>query len=631
MIGRVAFVDLGSGSIDYEEIDEAIYRQFVGSRGMAASSLYEMAGPATDPLGPDNPLIFSVGPLTGTPWPTAARYVVTAKSPATGAYGYGNASGHFGPALRSAGFDMLFVTGKARNPVYLLVEAGRVTVKDASDIWGSTTEGAEMILRGRHPGSRVASIGPAGENLVRFAAVINDYGRAAARTGMGAVMGSKRLKAVAAVKGASPPVSHAFREVAREAFNKVSRHPGSKGLAEWGTPILIKYKNLKGDLPSKNHQLLQFPWSYRVDAEALAKYTTGTRGCFACPIKCSRLTAVSDGPYKCELEGPEYESVDALGPMIWNNDPELVIYANKLCNLLGIDTISTGVVIAFAMECGELGLLKSPDYSLGWGDGRSIVGLIHDIANRRGLGAILANGVRDAATEIGGRAVEVAMHVKGVEIPRQEPRVCKAFGLGHAVSNRGADHLYALPTIDLAGNVEAGERLFPDIMPELMDFISEKHKARLVKFTEEYSAVTDCVGVCKFSTLENYALYPDDVAAGLTALGLEFTEKELLKAGERVVNIERMFNVRCGLDRKDDALPKRFTHETGKVVRYDIGPDGEPVKGAVVREGLVIDLDRMIDEYYELRGWDRNGIPTPDKLKELGLDCITGHPAHCRG
>jgi aldehyde:ferredoxin oxidoreductase len=617
--------------VEYGDTEKSVSLSYIGSRGFAAYLLYRMAGPGTDPLGPENPLIMSVGPLTGTPWPSAARYTVTAKSPATGAYGYANSSGHFGPALAGLGLDALVFTGRSTSPVYALVSQDGIELRDAGDLWGKTTEDTERTLRERHPGSRVASVGTAGENGVRFAAVINDYGRAAARSGMGTVMGSKRLKAVVACRGSVKRTSEAFRQLCREAALKVAAHPGSKSLAKWGTAVLVRFKNLKGDLPSKNHQLLQFPWSVRVDAEAIAKYTTGTRGCFACPIRCARLTRVETGPYACELEGPEYETVDSLGPMIWNKNPELLIYANTLCNRLGLDTISTGVAIAFAMECKERGLISSDEYSLDWGDEATIVGLIADIAQRRGLGAILADGVRDAARAIGPGAEELAMHVKGVEIPRQEPRVCKAFGLGHAVSNRGADHLYALPTIDAAGNVEAGEKLFPELMPEIMDLLSEKHKARMVKFTEEYSAVTDCVGVCKFSTLENYALYPEDIALGLSELGLPFSAEGLLRAGERVVNLERMFNVRCGMSRSDDRLPRRFLERAGRVVRFDIGENGEPVEGPVLRDGLLIDLERMLDEYYELRGWGPDGIPAVKKLNELGLDYAVPASVERRG
>jgi aldehyde:ferredoxin oxidoreductase len=438
-------------------------------------------------------------------------------------------------------------------------------------------------------------------------------------------MGSKRLKAVV-VRGRSKlRFPDAFLEQVRRVTPQVRDHPASQGLREWGTAGLIATKNQTGDLPARNHQRGQVPWPERVDAHAIARYTERSKGCFACPIRCGRVTHVKKGPFAGELEGPEYETVDALGPMCWIDDPEAIIHANRLCNDLGLDTISTGVVIAFAMECHEHGLLSAADVSLAWGDVETLLGLIEAIAHRRGeLGDLLAEGVRRAAESIGGDAARYAMHVKGMELPRQEPRIAKGFGLGHATSNRGADHLYALPTIDLAGSLHVAERFFPaEVVPALMDTDDETYKPDLIVFTEHYCAVADALGVCKFSTAETYATFPEDLAAGLTALWeRSVSAEDLLRAGERIVNLERLYNVRLGLSRADDRLPRRFLEEPLPVYAYDRDEE----RGATSRSeapihvGRLRDFDAMLDRYYRLRGWDAEGRPTPETLKRLGLD-----------
>jgi len=634
-MSRIAWIDLSTGDTQLRPPDANLMARFLGGRGLGAALLFRHLADApstsselcADPLAPGNPLIFATGPLTGTPWPTGARTHVTFHSPLTGVYGYANAGGFFGAALRRAGYDALLITGRAERPVYLEVTPEGVAIRPADHLWGLGVHATHEALATAPPRSppklggkraRVACIGPAGENGVRFAAIINDGGRAAARCGGGAVMGSKNLKAVV-VRGQRPlDLPAEFRALARSAFDQVRDHPNVIGLRDWGTVSLVTVKNCSGDLPARNHQLGQVPWADRIDAQVIARYTRKTKGCFACPIRCGRVTRVESGPHAGDLEGPEYESLDALGPMCWIDDPEVIIHANRLCNDLGLDTISTGVVIAFAMECHQRGLLDDPEFSLEWGDADTILGLIQSIAHRRGLGDLLAEGVRRAAETIGPAAVHYAMHVKGMELPRQEPRVAKGFGLGHAVSNRGADHLYALPTIDLARNLEAANRFFPpEIIPALLDPDDETYKPDLLVFSEHYCAVSDALGVCKFTTAETYALFPDDLAAGLSALwGREVTAEELLAAGERIVNLERLYNVRLGLSRADDHLPSRFTAEPLEVYTFDHGEaTGEPV-----HVGRLRDFKGMLDRYYQLRGWDENGVPMPETLQRLELD-----------
>jgi aldehyde:ferredoxin oxidoreductase len=390
--------------------------------------------------------------------------------------------------------------------------------------------------------------------------------------------------------------------------------------------LLVAGKNRTGDLPAYNHQQAQLAHGDRLDARAIARLTVDTKGCYACPIRCSRLTRVEAGPHAGELEGPEYETTDALGPMCGIDDPEVVLHANRLCNDLGLDTISTGVVIAFALECHQRGLLSDAEFALEWGDAPGLLALIEAIALRRGLGHLLAEGCRHASEAIGGDALRYAIHVKGMELPRQEPRIAKGFGLGHATSNRGADHLYALPTIDLAGNLAAAERLFPAAMvPALMQTDDETYKPDLVVFSENYCAVSDALGVCKFTTAETYALYPEDLAEGLSALQKrEISGPELLESGERIVNLERLYNVRLGLSRADDRLPGRFVAEPLPIYAHPLPPDlpaaCRHTSVHPIHTGIVRDLDAMLDRYYSLRGWDTNGTPSPATLLRLGLN-----------
>ena len=619
---HIAWIDLSTGTARPQPLEADLAARFLGGRGLGAALLFRHLSDPTDPLAPENPLIFTVGPLTGTPWPAGARYHVTFHSPLTGIYGYANAGGFFGAALRRAGYDALVVTGRAERPVYLEVTPEGVAIRPADTLWGLGTHATHDALATN--GARVACIGPAGERGVRFAAILNDRGRAAARCGGGAVMGSKHLKAVVVRGRAEENLPPAFLDQARHAFERVRDHPNVIGLRDWGTVLLVAIKNHTGDLPARNHQQGQVPWADRIDAQAIARYTRKTKGCFACPIRCGRVTRVETGPHAGDLEGPEYETVDALGPMCWIDDPEVIIHANRLCNDLGLDTISTGVVIAFAMECHQRGLLDTQEFSLEWGDVDTLLALIEHIARRRGLGDLLAEGVRRAAEAIGGDAPRYAMHVKGMELPRQEPRIAKGFGLGHATSNRGADHLYALPTIDLAGNVDAARRLFPaEIVPALMETDDETYKPDLVVLSEHYCALSDALGVCKFTTAETYALFPEDLAAGLSALwGREVSGEELLTVGERIVNLERLYNVRLGLSRADDRLPDRFTSEPLEVYAFDrdettgeVRPSPEPR-----HVGRLRDFEAMLDRYYRLRGWDGNGVPTPETLRRLGLD-----------
>jgi aldehyde:ferredoxin oxidoreductase len=447
-----------------------------------------------------------------------------------------------------------------------------------------------------------------------------DEGRAAGRCGLGAVMGSKKLKAVVVQASEKVKFNDDFKMTAIKKAKKLKDHPSAVDYREWGTPILINFKNHRGDLPAKNHQEVQVNDQNKINAQALDEYVYKNTGCYACPIRCSRHAKVESGPYQCDTEGPEYETIDSFGPMVGNDDMEMIIYANKICDENGIDTISTGVVIAFAMECYQKGYLQDIDLDLSWGNKDSIIKLLNMIINREGIGDVLAEGVMRASEKIDPATKSFALHVKGLETPQQEPRTNRGLALGHATSNRGADHLYGLSTIDQTQNEEMAKKYFPESDSDILDVFSQKYKPEMLKFTEEFSAVTDALGICKFSTLEGYALEPEDIIEGLNKFDESFNYdfETLMEVGERIINLERMYNYRHGLSREDDILPERFLNEPVDVYKEE---DGVLVD-EVYKENLTVDLDEMLDEYYKIRDWNQNGIPTPKILKELNLKSL---------
>ncbi len=623
-MANTVYIDLSLGKVHSVQTPTEDLELFLGSRGYAAKILYERVGPEIGPFDPHNCLIFSVGPFTGTNWPTGARMTVSAKSPATDAYGYGNTGGFIGTEIRKAGYDAVVVTGRAATPVSIHIVDEQIQIVPADELWGTVATDTEQQLKGEYDKHQVCCIGPGGENLVYFAGVMTDGGRAAGRSGMGAVMGSKNLKALIVHGSRKAEVPAEFKKLATEKAKKLLKSPAAMDYKQWGTSILMDFKNPRGDIPARNYQACQAPVIKKVNAAAVNTYVVKTSGCFSCPIRCGRHSKVESGPYAHEADGPEYETVNSFAPLVGNEDMELALYCNYLCNRYGIDTISTGSMIAFAMECHQRGLLDDPELSLEWGDAASITGVIERIAFRQGLGKILADGVKRAAGQIHPEAHKYALHVKGLETPRQEPRTNRGLALGHATSARGADHLYGLSTIDQTKNREAAQRYFPEAGEEILDVFSQKYKPQVLKFTEAFSAINDSLGICKFSTLEAFALGPEDIAEGMSAyFGREFSMEDLLHIGERIVNLERMYNVRHGMDRKDDRLHDRFMKEPMTVY---VEKDGA-LTDEVLKAGLVVELDEMLDGYYRERGWTQQGIPTPEKLTELGLNnLITALP-----
>ena len=605
--GRLLYVDLSSGSSSIINLEEKVARSYLGGSGLGAYLLSTMDW-SIDPLDPRSGLAFVTGPLTGTPAPLCSRYSVCARSPLTSIWGEAHASGFWGPELKSAGLDGIVIEGRAPQPVYLLIHDDAVVIRDARHLWGKDTYATEDSLR-QEPGSeriRVACIGPAGEKRSAMASIINDRGRAAARCGLGAVMGSKGLKAIA-VRGTRPVKTARPEELRRlsKTLVKLARESAAgKYLGEYGTDGGMDPFHEFGDVPIKNWK--QGAWEegcHKVSGQAMKEtMLTGRYACKGCPIGCGRIVEVKDGPYRgLKGKGPEYETAAAFGPLCLNDNLEAVAGANDLCNRYGLDTISTGAVIAFAFECFEEGLITIQDtdgLELVWGNGDAIVRLVEKIGRREGIGDLLADGCRKAAEQLGGDAAHYALHVKGLELPMHDPRAFSSWAVSYGTSNRGACHIQA-PTFW----VERG-LTFPAIgLDNPGDRFACEGKGRLTKIFQDFCEVVESAGICKF------ALYGDFRSQQVISLlrcatGFDFEQEEVMKLGERSFNLKRMINVRCGISGKDDRLPERILslalHEGGT-------------------KGYLPDQQKMLSEYYRERGWDEKGIPTPEKLKELGL------------
>jgi aldehyde:ferredoxin oxidoreductase len=613
LMGKILRVNLAEGKISEEEITEEMAKKFLGGRGIASKYLFDEVKPGIAPLGPENKLIFMSGLLTGTPSPSAARYSVVAKSPLTNIWAQSNSGGRWGVDLKHSGFDGIIFEGISEKPVYFVIDDGKAELCDASDLWGKNVSETTGVLK-ETLGEKfnVACIGVAGENLVKYAAIMNDLHRAAGRCGLGAVMGSKRLKAVA-VKGTKEiriANKKAFQEVSKKQFELLGENILAAGLQGYGTTLVLDIVNVCGGLPTRNWQTGVCSFVEEINGEALnEKVLVQAVGCFACPIKCGRSTEIRKGPYAGQKgEGPEYETIAFFGAMCDNSDIESITMANYLCNDYGLDTISCGSTVAFTMECFEKGILTKEDaggLEIKFGDSEMIVELVHKIAKRDGVGDLLAEGTRIMAQRLGQDSERFAMHVKGLELPAYDSRAAKITGLAFATANRGGDHI--------TGYVQAPTFLASPFLvieeSEIEDPLKENpEETKIVKDLEDALTVFDAVGFCKFMGLASDAQEISDIIAAV--IGREFRVEDFRKAGERIYNLERAFNIREGLTRTDDTLPMRLLE--------DPLPEGPA-------EGHVNNLEILLDPYYEFRGWDKTtGKPTPEKLRELDLEDVIG-------
>jgi aldehyde:ferredoxin oxidoreductase len=582
---ELLYVSLTDGSIHREPLPPDLFKKYLGGRGLGVKLLYDNLAPGIDPLSPDNWLIFAVGPSTATSVPTGGRFVVITKSPATGTIFDAHAGGYLGAQLRRAGLAAVIFTGASKSPVYLWINDDQVEIRDASKVWGKTTDAAtDQLIKETDEKAQVACIGPAGEHMINLAAIITDKHRAAGRGGVGAVMGSKNLKAIVVRGTKTPGVANPekLRESVERARRLIKKNSVTdKSLPVYGTPVLVSVINEAGMLPTHNFQEGTFNDADGVSGEKLLeRFSLKPYSCYGCPIGCGRMSRIQGR----DIGGPEFESIWALGPQCGINDLEWIALANEKCNKMGIDTISVGSTLGCAMELVQRGKLE---HSLRFGDTTGILEMIEDIAHAQGLGAELGKGSKRFAETYG--APELAMQVKGLEIPAYDPRGVQGHALGYATSNRGGCHLRSY-------------MIGPEIMgsPVLVDRDTTDGKADLVILFQNLSAAMDCMVVCRFT---NFAWTVDDYAAMVSAgTGLDIDGKELLRIGARIWNLERLFNIREGFGRKDDALPPRFSTPL---------PEGGSRK-------RIAHIDVMLPEYYSRRGWDKEGRPT-DKLL-LSLD-----------
>ena len=605
--GRLLRVNLSRRTAEAETIPPDVCELFVGGRGFGIAYMYKEQPPKVDPLGEENRLLFLAGPLAGTQAQSVSRWMVVTKSPLTGAYARSVAGADFGAWMRFAGYDGLMVEGKADTPVYLHLTAEGCTIVQANELWGMDTRRAQDLLHQRHgEGTHVACIGPAGERLVRYAAIVS-HRRTASRCGVGTVMGSKNLKAIAITASRTVRLSNpdTFKELAKEQAQIFRANQKFEQHKEWGTTMTQDLTNTLGIYPTRNFRYGQQKNGEKLYGEEYRKIRTGDFGCYNCSARCGKAHNVTTGEYAgAWSEGPEYESLWVFSAPIDSTSLEATIRADELCDDLGLDTISTGNSIAFAYELYERGIIDRKDtdgLELVYGDHRTMIKLIEKIGCREGFGDILAEGTVRAARQIGRGAEAYAMHTKGMELPAYEPRGAKSQGFNYATSNIGGSHCYGY----------AGQEIFGVTVPRQVNRFAEAENADIVIYNQNATGMGEVGIVCSFARAWGWfpQVYGKLLAA---ATGVErFADPGyLFKVGERIVNLERAFNVREGFGRKDDRLPDRILNEP-------LHTYGAPGEGEMVKE-----MEKFLDRYYELRGWAKNGVPTREKLEDLGLGQI---------
>ncbi|AGK54036.1 aldehyde ferredoxin oxidoreductase family protein [Bacillus sp. 1NLA3E] len=595
-IGKIIRVNLANETIKTEPLNMQDAKLYLGGRGLGTKIYINEVDPKVDALSPENKMIFLTGPLTGTVATCAGRFEVVSKSPLSDTIGACSSGGHFGPELKFAGYDGIIFEGKATKPLYLYVNDDHIELRDASHLWGKEVPATtDELMKETDEEAKIACIGPAGEKLVLFATIMNDKNRAAGRSGLGAVMGSKNLKAIVVrgTKSITVAKKKEFIDACMDSLSKIKANPVTGGgLPAYGTQVLVNILNESGGLPTRNWQESVFDKAEDISGETLAeKYLVRNRGCFDCSIGCGRVTKIERSQYTNFGEGPEYEAGWSFGADCGINNLEAVCESNFLCNELGMDPITMGSTIACAMELYEKGYatFKDTGMDLQFGNDKSIVELTRMTGYREGFGDKLALGSYRMAAEFGHS--ELSMSVKKLEMPAYDGRALQGMGLEYATSNRGGCHV-------------RGYMTSPEILglPVKMDPLVTEGKAAMLKIFQDLTAVVDSVGMCLFTT---FAIGLPEIAEMVrTCTGINYTDEEVLQIGERIWNLEKIINMECGITVKDDTLPPRLLNE----------PISEgPAKGKVV------ELDTMLPEYYSLRGWDKEGVPSETKKEELSL------------
>jgi len=605
--GRILYVDLNTGKTRVEKLSEDYAKKYIGGIGLGMRLWLDNSKASVDPLSPKNPLVLTLGPISGTIFPTGGNgHAFVAKSPETFAIGEAVAHGTFGAEMKRAGYDAVIITGKADKPVYLWIDDDSVQLLDAAHLMGKSPSETEEAIK-EDLGDyyiRIAAVGLAGEKLSRIACIINEKTRAAGRTGMGAVMGSKNLKAIA-VRGTRdivPAKSDEFMDMVKE-FHERMKGPATQKYRTLGTPENVLVHNALHCMPTRNYNNAHFEGAEKVSGEVLnEKFVAKIIGCSSCAMRCEHEVVVPEGPYKGTMTRMEYETLWAMGPYCGIDRLDTIIKGMELANYYGMDAISAGVIVGFAMDCYENGILSQKDLGgieANFGNSEALIQLLEKMGKREGIGDILAEGVRIAGKKIGKGAEKLAQHIKGLEVTGYDLRCLKTAALGFAVSFRGADHnRHGAYAFDVKGKVNRLK--------------AEKGRGKMVRDMENLYALIDSFIVCKFSRGTYYKGLEDMAKLYSLVTGIEMTPEELNKSGERINTVARLINIREGLGRKDDTLP-------WKVMNMPI-PDEGPVQGAVVTQK---ELDLLLDDYYTSRGWTVEGIPTAAKLKELGMDSLS--------
>jgi len=602
--GRILRIDLSTGKTKISPLSVEYAKKYIGGIGLGMRLLIENSKPGVDPLSPENPLILTTGPFSGTMAPTGGNgHAFVSKSPLTNGVGEAKSHGFFGAELKRAGYDAVIFENKAEKPVYVWIDDDSIQLMDAKHLWGKSPKETEDMIR-EELGDyyiRVASIGLAGEKLARVACIMNDTTRAAGRTGMGAVMGSKNLKAIAVRGTKDVPVAKPdeFLEFVKMMHERM-KGPATVKYRTLGTPLNVLVHNSLGALPTRNFTNAVFENAEKVSGEYLNEhFVVRINGCSSCAMRCEHIAVVPEGPYKGTTTRVEYEPLWAFGPHCGVDRMDAILKAMELCNYYGLDSLSTGNIVGFAMDCYEHGILTKKDtdgLELEFGNAEAMVELVHKIGKREGIGDILAEGVKRAAEKIGKGAEKYANHIKGLEMTGYDIRGLKTAAIGYAVSFRGADHnRHGAYGLDLKGTVDR--------------FKVEKGRSKLVIDLENLYTIIDSLIVCKFSRGTYYEGFKDLARYYTLVTGIEMTPEELELTGERINNLGRLFNIREGFTRKDDHLPP-------KVMSTPI-PDDTVSKGSYITQE---ELDLMLDDYYATRGWTKEGVPTLEKLKELGLE-----------
>jgi len=603
MINRLLEIDLTNQDFHELEVKENELRKYLGGSGIAVRYLYQHLDPAIPPLHPDNPILFFPGLLTGFPIPTASKTSICGRSPLTGIWNEATVGGHWGAALKKNGYEGIIIKGKSSHPIYLLINSKEVIFKDAYKLWGLDTYETSKKIKEAYPQVQIASIGQAGENLVPISAIVIDapHCRLAGRGGMGALMGSKNLKAIVVqIEKKTLPITdpESLKKSVQELTPSIKLY--TQGLHDFGTGGSVEAREYTGDLPIKNFAQSRWDGAAKTTGQVIVNTIFRKNyACYFCPIACGKEVFLKEEI----VHGPEYETLSAFGSNLLNDDLDSIVKMNDLCNRYGIDTISLGVILGFAIEAYEEGLIKKADLdgiNLKWGNSDAFITLIHQVAYKEKFGKFLGKGVKSLSNQLGGKSSEYALHTKGLEYPMHDPRAYTGMALSYATANRGACHLESLSYMIESG-IPAPEFGYDDLHKPNPH--SSDGKTELVVKLQDYMNVLNALGLCKF--LLSGRIGPTIVSEWINKVtGWDLNQTELMQIGQRLHNLKRLYNVKLGITRQDDTLPPRLLN----LARTD-----------GLAAGVLPDIDSMLSEYYQIRGWDDKGIPKKEKIKELEI------------